>query len=160
TSKAGAQPNPMGIDPAAILPTLGIDAIREVYLCGNIGEDSTDVNSGMTFSESRGILKMISNADGPVVEPSFVPEKWLQVGTLKYSLRTTYATLEEMLENFSPPLSGMVQGQIKGMNKRLGVDLKRDLIGSIGDTLITAQTYRSVPDANTHLLDQFIAVSL
>jgi hypothetical protein len=53
-----------------------------------------------------------------------------------------------------------VQGQIKGFNKALGVDLKRDLIGSLGDSVITAQASRSGNDPSSHVLDQFFAVSL
>lgn len=131
---------PFGLDPQSLLPALGIDAWRDFYASVRLRDDATEMRGGLTYSEARGIVKLLAYHDGPPQTPTFVAANWISVSTSKYSLKEAFAAVEEILENFSPALSGMVQGQIRGVNKQLSIDLKRDLIGSLGDTLIAANT--------------------
>lgn len=131
---------PFGVDPQSLLPALGIDAWRDFYASVRLRDDATDMHGGLTYSEERGIVKLLAYHDGPPQTPAFVASNWISVSTSKYSLKEAFAAVEEILENFSPAISGMVQGQIRSVNKQLSIDLKRDLIGSVGDTLIAANT--------------------
>lgn len=130
------QQGPFAFDGQALLTALGLDAWRELYVTGELGDTATEVRAGLTYSESRGLLKLMAYHDGPPAQPKFVSANWATVSTAKFSLKEAYAALEEILENFNPAISGMLQGQIRKMNKDLNVDLKRDLIGSTGDTVV------------------------
>ncbi len=133
--------NPAGFsafDPTTILHALGLDAANELYLTANVGETFTDLNLGFTYNERRGLAKLIAYADGAPPQASFVPEKCFSVGSARFSIKNFYATLEGMLGDISPLFSGMFQGYVKNFNERLGIDIKRDLIGNFGDQLIVA----------------------
>jgi len=155
---------PFGMDPQTMLPALGIDTWRDFYASVRLRDDSTEMRGGLTYSEPRGIIKLLAYHEGPPLTPAFVSSKWVSVSTTKYSLKEAFAALEEILENFSPAISGLVQGQIRGFNKKLGVDLKRDLIGSTGDTFIAANTIspNAAPGTQPSLTDfeQIFAISL
>ena len=131
---------PLSMDPQAMLPALGIDTWRDFYASVRLRDDSTEMRGGLTYSEARGIVKLLAYHDGPPQTPAFVSSKWVSVSTSKYSLKETFAAVEEILENFSPAISGLAQGQLRAANKSLGIDLKRDLIGSVGDTFVAANT--------------------
>jgi len=158
----GAQP--LGLPPGAILAALGLDAIKDFYVGIGIGEESTDLNGGLTYSEQRGILKLLAYHDGPVAQPAFVSAKWITVTSARFSLFEAYTALRELLDSVSPALGGMVQGQIKGLNKQLGVDLERDLLGSLGDEIVAANAMRPGASADTPApfteFDQLYAFSL
>jgi hypothetical protein len=163
-SPAAQQPNPMGIDLKTILNVLGLDALKEFYLSAKVGEAATETTFGLTYTEQRGLLKMLAYRDGPAPQPGFIPARWISVFTAKYSVRDMYAALEEIVEALSPVASGMAQGYIKTLNKQLEVDLKRDLVGSIGEELVSA--YVPKPGASAEAppsfleMDQFIGLSL
>lgn len=160
---AGKGSNPF-VDPSAILPGLGLDALKSFYLVGEIGPDSTTVSGALTYSEAKGILKMIAYEEGPVTKAAFISPKWVSVSAAKFSTTQSYAALEETLAALSPGLAGLVQGQLAQFNNQLKIDLKRDLIGSLGSDLYSAYTVR--PDAakpaapGVDDLEQFIAISL
>jgi hypothetical protein len=158
----GAQP--MGMPPGVILAALGLDAIKDFYVGVNIGGDATVLNGGLTYSEQRGILKLLAYHDGPAAQPDFVSAKWITVTSARYSLFDAYTAIRELLDTVSPAIGGMVQGQIKALNKQLGVDLERDLLGSLGDEVILANAMRpgASADAPTPLteFDQLYAFSL
>ncbi|HEY9154551.1 MAG TPA: DUF3352 domain-containing protein [Opitutaceae bacterium] len=153
---------PFAVDGETLLTALGLDAWRELYVTANLGEDSTDMHSGLSYSEQRGLTKLLAYHDGPVATPSFVSPKCMNVSTAKLSPKEAYASLEEMLNAVNPAINGLLQSQLRSLNKQLGIDLKRDFIGSLGDTVITARF--PAPDAGDTAslsnIDQFFAVSL
>lgn len=146
---AGAAPNPFVPDPSAILPALGLDAVNEIYLAATLGSDKADVDFGLTYSERRGLTKLFSTSAGAPPQPSFVPEKCFAVSSTRFSLKNFYDSLEEMLGNVSPMLGGMFEGYVKTFNQRFGIDIRRDLIGSLGDGLVSTNTLNEAagPDA-------------
>jgi hypothetical protein len=160
----GNQANPLGIDPASLLSALGLDAINEIYFAGQIGAEQTETYFGLNYTELRGILKMLAYRDGPPKLPSFVPVKAVSAGAGNFSLRDAYVALEETIENVSPVISGMFQGQIKNYNKQLGIDLKRDLIGSLGSEYAMANLRPASAPAEAAVplteMEQLYAISL
>jgi len=163
-AKSAGQPNMMGLDPETIFEALGLDGLGEIYLAMESGQSETRIDSGIAYSGERGVMKLLAYEPGAAPRPDWVPAKWPSVSTARFSVPKAYEGIEELLEAISPMLSGMAQGQIRGLNKQLGVDLKRDLIGSLGDELISAYaipagfTGGSVPPWTE--MDQLIAFSL
>jgi len=155
---------PMGMPPGVILGALGLDAIKDFYIGINVGDAATDFTGGLTYTEWRGILKVLAYHDGPAPQPAFVSAKWITATSARFSLQEAYNALREIIDNMNPAIGGMVQGQIKGLNKQLGVDLEHDLFGSLGDELIVANAMRPGASADSPSplteLDQLYAISL
>ena len=158
-TQAGAgRPNPFGLDMSRLLSTLGLDAWGDLYLTLHTDAGGTVNYYGLTATESRGLLKLFEPTEGTFAKPAWLPAQWTSVGTFRYSLKNTYQGLEEMLRSLSPALDGMVQGQISSINKQLGIDVKRDFFGSLGDDLLQVQF---APDlVRGTVPDQLYGVSL
>ncbi len=162
-AERGGQANPF-LNPAAILPALGLDAWNQMYLNIHVTDAQTVMTGGFTFSEERGLLKMFSYGPGPVARPAFVPEKWVTVSTTKFSLKSFYNGLEEMIAAYNPAVFGMGQMYLQQFNQQLGIDIKRDFFGSFGADTLTAYALRpgtsETAPAALDELDQVIAFSL
>jgi len=89
-------------------------------------------------ARTAGLLGLLAYGDAPAPRPEFIPDSWVSVSAARFSIPTAYAALKATLHAVSPPLEAMVQQQIAGLNKNLGVDLERDLIGSFGDEVVAA----------------------
>ena len=161
-ASSGSQP--MGLPPATILASLGIDAIKDFCFGVNLSAEATECKGALTYSELRGILKLLAYRDGPVAQPSFVSAKWITVTSARFSLLDMYTGLRELFNGLSPVMGGIVDGQIKGLNKQLGVDLERDLLGSLGDEFLVVNAMRpgASVDSPTSIteFDQLYAFSL
>jgi hypothetical protein len=159
----GGQVNPF-VNPAAIIPALGLDAWNMMYLNVNFADSQTVMTGGFTFSAERGLLKMFSYGDGPVAKPSFVPAKWITASTAKFSLKSFYSGLEETLAAYNPGVFGMAQGYLQNFNQQLGIDIKRDFFGSFGGDTITGYSPRpgatAAKPSALEELDQFLGFSL
>ncbi|HTQ29587.1 MAG TPA: hypothetical protein VMI53_00105 [Opitutaceae bacterium] len=146
---AGAgNPNPFAFDPTTLLPALGLDAANEFYLTASLDADAANLDFGLTYSERRGLTKLMAYADGAPPQPSFVPEKCFAVSTARFSLKNFYDATEEMLGNISPMFAGMFEGYVKSFNQRLGIDIRRDLIGSLGDQMVMANALNEAAPAD------------
>jgi hypothetical protein len=163
-ANAQQQQGPMAFDPSALLTALGLDALRDLYGTFRIGDDATQINFGVNYTELRGLMKLLAYKDGPLEKPRFIQANSLTVSSDRFSLKEMYAALEEILEAFNPAISGFVQGQIRNLNKQLGIDLKRDLIGSLGDTVVTAAfappANAGEPTPGVPVMPQLIGISL
>lgn len=163
-AKSAERSNMMGVDMDVMFDALGLDAVGELYVAMAAGENETRFDSGFAFSGDRGLVKLLAYEPGTAPRPEWVPAKWHSVSTGRFSLPKAYEGIEELLEAVSPMFSGMAQGQIRSLNKQLGIDIKRDLIGSIGDELTSAYavpagfTGGTVPPWTE--MDQLVAVSL
>jgi hypothetical protein len=150
-------------DPTTLLRALGMDAADEFYVAATIGETSADFNAGLTYRERRGVTKLIEYSDGAPPRPQFVPGKCVSVSSLRFSLKNFYNTLEGTLGDVSPIFAGMFEGYVKNFNQRLGIDIKRDLIGNVGDQMIVASSLDEAAPADAPLnerISQFYAFSL
>lgn len=161
---AGGQSNMFGIEPVTVMKALGLDVIEGLSMVSSHRDDTDYLAAAFTYSENRGLVRLLAYKDGPVAKPDWLPASWFNVSSQNFSIADFYAELEKLLDGVSPLLVGMAQGQLKTFERQLGVDFKRDLIGSIGESFVSgfvdpagASAERATPYDE---LDQFVGVSL
>lgn len=157
-------PNPFGMEPVNIMKALGLDAIESLSITAGTVGDLDRVDASLTYTEARGVVNLLAYRDGPVARPDWVPAAWFNVSSQNFSVSEAYAELERILDRISPMVSGMAQGQLKTYERQLGLDLKRDLIGNLGESFISGYALPAGADAENppahDQLDQFIGISL
>ena len=163
-AKSAQKPNLMGLDAESVFNAFGLDKLGEGYAALQVDDKQSRFDFGLAYTEDCGLLKLMAYQPGPAPRPDWIPAKWPSVSTARFSPPKAYVGLEELVEAISPMLSGMAQGQIRSFNKKLGVDLVRDFIGSLGEDLVSAYAIPPGYDAGTvppwTEMDQLIAISL
>lgn len=159
------QPNAMGLEPVTIMKALGLDTLGVMSATGALAPDGA--SSGdfvLTHGEPRGLVKLLAYRDGPVARPDWVPAGWINVSSQNFSVPDLYAELEQILDRASPMLAGMALGQVKAFDRQLKIDLKRDLIGNFGPSILSGIALPPGASAENpppyDEMEQFFAVSL
>ena len=159
-----APANPLGVTPEGVLKALGIDALQTLGFSLRMGTEATELNGSLTYRENRGLVRVLAYGSAAGSRPDFVSARWPMVSAGRFSFAEAYAGVEEILKAASPGMDSFVQGWIQSLNQQLGLDLKRDLIGSLGDVVVSAQAVdESVPAGEIptpEQLNQFVAFSL
>ncbi len=139
-SKNAASQTPVAkvVDFTTLASTLGLDAIEDIHIGITLGSENTGLTGALTFTERRGLFKLLALDEGTAELPAFASADWLATATSRYSIPGVYSASEELLSNIAPVVAMMLQSSIQQYNERLGIDIKRDLIGSIGDRITTA----------------------
>lgn len=158
-----AQPNMFGLEPVAVVKSLGLDAIQGISFVGSHADDTDRLDGVIAYSEPRGLVRLLAYHDGPVARPDWMPASWFNVSSQNFSLSDFYATIEDTLMGASPLLAALAQGQLQAFEKRLGAELKRDVLDAVGVSWVSGYAWPAgtEPGATGYEeLDQFFAVSL
>jgi hypothetical protein len=123
-----------------LLTGLGLDAMREMMATLQFDVDETRITAALGWSEQRGLAKLLAYGPAPAKRPDWAAAKWFSVGSDSFDIRAAYAALEEMVSNISPEFFTAMQTEIKNAGTQAGIDLKRDLVGSLGSDLLVAQS--------------------
>jgi hypothetical protein len=157
-------PSDAPFEAGTALKALGFDALRGIAYTVNFGATETRMTFNANYTQDRGLMSLLAYGPGAAPRPDWVPARWIAVSADKFDLRAAYAALESVLAAASPSLSSQVQTQITELNKELNIDLKRDLIGSLGSELIVASALPVGAKADQppalDQIDQLYAVSL
>jgi hypothetical protein len=159
-----AAPNMFGIEPVAVMKALGLDVIEGLSMVASHKEGTDYFSAALNYTEDRGIVRFLAYKDGPVAKPDWMPAAWFNVSSQNFSLADFYTEIETVLARVSPLLAGMAQGQVQAFERKLGINLKRDLFGSLGHSFISGFADPAGVNAEKATpydeLDQMIAISL
>ncbi|MDR0901585.1 MAG: hypothetical protein LBM92_02315, partial [Opitutaceae bacterium] len=151
----------MMIDLANLGATLGLDALGDLYFATTFDKDFAGIASGLTYSAERGLLKiMLSFGDGPLPKPAFLPADSITTGVMKFKMDDCLAVLEEAVQAAMPMIFGYYQNSRAALNQQYGIDIKRDLIGSLGDDVHVIQRAPAGETPVPGQLDQAFVISL
>ena len=146
-------PNPFDLKPEKILSALGIDGLKTLAVRFNqVNEGSLlEVLLGAPESSRQGLLRILAGEPRESKPPSFVPADVSKFQRWRIDGQKTWETIQKIANDISPQWLGGINFLIETANtaakdKDPGFDLKRNLIGNLGDDLIA---YEKKPPGNS-----------
>ena len=130
-------------DPSKILPALGFAGLKTLSF--NLNETTEgsfgELHLGVPASSRAGLFKMISAEAKEANPPPFVPADTAKFQRWRLDLQKAWNTLENMLVEISPQFGGVFKLMFEnaGKDKDPNFDLRRELVGNLGDDLIVFQ---------------------
>ncbi|MBU6401282.1 MAG: hypothetical protein KGS61_13280 [Verrucomicrobia bacterium] len=135
--------NPMALQPRKVLAATGLDALKTLALSLS---DSRDGNLARLFigvpeASRKGLFKIIALEPKDAAPPAFVPADIVKFNRWRLDAQKAWSTIEAMVNEISPELSGLLQMTLNaaGKDKDPNYDLKKSLIGNLGDDFISYQ---------------------
>lgn len=128
----------LGMSPAEFVHAFGFDALRGIHFSLSLAEDATSIGGGLTWTEKRGLLKLLAIGEAPAPQPAFISADWPSVSADRFSFAQMIQGLKEAAGEANPMFEFMISQQLTQLNQGLGIDLERDLFGSIGDEIVRA----------------------
>ena len=153
------QPNPEAptifprVSPAAVLDALGLTGLKSASVSYRETHDGAQLNLYLSAPESyrQGLLKIFSVASKDANPPPFVPASTVKFSRCRIDGQKSWAEMERMLGTVSPRMLDTLDRVIDMANamaqqKDPGFDLRRNLIGNLGDDFIS---YQAAPTGNS-----------
>ncbi len=142
-AKPAASPNSLFPPPSAIFSALGLNGLQSLAFSFRTAPDGTFLHFYANIPESarQGIFKVFSLETKDANPPPFVPADAVQFNRVRVNLQKAWTTLENLISNLSPAASGGLKliFDSAGKEKDPNFDLRVDLIGNLGDDVITYQ---------------------
>jgi hypothetical protein len=138
-------PNPLeAFSPAKLLSASGLSGLKTIGLALNRSSDGMLLHAQLGVPESArsGLFKILPGEPKESVPPAFVPADVLKFQRWRLDGQKTWAALEKMMTQISPQTLNGLNFLIETANtsareKDPGFDLRKNLIGNLGDDLIS-----------------------
>jgi hypothetical protein len=139
----GAKENSMSPQPEKIVAALGFDGLKTIsFSVNHIPEgDLVNVSLGVPEAGRKGLFKMLIADSKNTAPPAFVPADVSKFNRWRLDGQKLWASIEAMIQDVSPQISGMLQMGLAaiGKDKDPNFDLKKSLIGNLGDDFVSFQ---------------------
>lgn len=147
----GGQPNqrtPFAVDKA--LSALGLTGLQSLAFSARDSGDGSLVNFALNIPEAqrKGLFKILAADAKDSSPPAFIPADAVKFNRWRLDLQKGWATLEAMLIEMSPQMSGVIKLVLDnaGKDKDPTFNIRQSLFGNLGDDIIT---YEKVSRGNT-----------
>ena len=147
----GGKPNanaPFAVDKA--LSALGLTGLQSLTFAARDSGDGSLVNFLLNIPEAqrKGLFKILAADAKDSSPPPFIPADAVKFNRWRLDLQKGWATLEAMLIEMSPPMSGVIKLVLDnaGKDKDPNFNIRQSLFGNLGDDIIT---YEKVSRGNT-----------
>ena len=143
--------NPMMPKPDKIISSTGLGGLKTVaFSYRNAAEGATmQLSLGIPEANRQGLFKILAADKMESSPPAFVPMEVTKFTRWRLNLPKTWTGLESMFSNISPAFSGVFKliFDSAGKDKDPNYDLKKELLGNLGDDLINYQRRPADSDA-------------
>ena len=142
---AGGMPS---LQPEKMLPALGFSSVESLSAKLGGGADGVIMEFMLAAPEARreGLFKLLTLEKKDAAPPAFVPADVTKFRRTRIDAQKAWATLEGIVSKIDPSMSGLLQLMLSsaGKDKDPNFDLKKSLIGNLGDDFIQ---YEKAPKA-------------
>jgi len=137
-------PNPFDINPAKLINAVGLTSLKTVAFSLQNSEQGALFQAflGVPENSRQGLFKILAGEPKDVSAPSFVPAEAVKFQRWRIDGQKTWAAIERMVSDINPQwLSGinflLESANTAAKQKDPAFDVKKNLIGNLGDDLIS-----------------------
>jgi hypothetical protein len=142
----GEEPDPRGMGSPRldkVFSSLGLNGLHTAAASMRDGADGCHFQLHLNVPEStrRGLFKMIAFEKKDAMPPPFVPADAVKFSRWRLDLQKSWATLESAVTEAFPPAAGALKMMLDtaGKDKDANFDLRKSLLGNLGDDILTWQ---------------------
>jgi len=129
--------NPFGVSLESLVKGLGLDGLDFFGVQLNASTDSFEVTQSLGLNHRDGLLSLLAPASGELVNHDFIPSNVFTLSNSKQDLGTLWTKIETTIKRISPALHLLVTSQIQAFEDQAEVAVRDDLLGSLGDELVS-----------------------
>jgi hypothetical protein len=128
------------------LTASGLTGVKSISFSYREAHDGSQVNMFISAPESarQGFVKILAASAKEAAPPAFIPDSVIKFSRWRIDLQKSWAELLKTVAGISPSYFGYFNAALDAANgmaqqKNPNFDIRRDLIGNLGDDVITYQ---------------------
>jgi len=123
----------------------GFADLQSVAMSWKLDAEKVQLAFAGNFAARRGIWKVLAFTDAPLPRPDFASPAYVRNSVWSFSFANAYDAILEMIGEGSPQMAQMLETQIATFQQQMGLDIRRELLGGLGDGIWLAETFRQKP---------------
>jgi hypothetical protein len=143
SAKTTKSDNPFAVRPDKVLAATGLAALKTVAarFGGSAEGGSAEVFLSVPEARRQGVFRLLTLPARECSPPPFVGANVMKFKRWRMDGQKAWTTIENMLTSISPEIAGLLQigFQATGKDRDPNFDLKKALVGNLGDDFISVQ---------------------
>lgn len=135
--KFGLPENPFGIKTESLMEALGFDSMDSLGMQIDLSDESFSISSAFFVNKYDGLFSLMEDNGKKANFHPFVPSNLMSASSARYDLSKLWPKIEEMMREMSPQLLLLVNSQIQAFEDQIGVPFRKNVLGSLGDDLVS-----------------------
>ena len=148
TNELNVPENPYAVTLDSIKKGLALEELHSLYMGLRLTDDRLYVNSGLSYGQNRGLIKLLAYKQQSADKIIFTPKDVFSASIMNFSISEFWASLEEIVQQISPQLYGAYQMMLPMYEAQLQVNIKENLINNLGDQIATFSKMIKTEDPN------------
>ena len=133
----GTPKNAFVITPQKVMSSLGLDGLQSIALQVDVDKRGLEMGFGIFCSRRNGLLKLLPKPNDPVNLVPLIPRDVESASIMRFDLLQLWDTFLEILNGLNPGFTPLVNLQLGLIEKKAGVSLREDVLGSLDTEVFT-----------------------
>jgi hypothetical protein len=140
-------PRSANAEAGKVLDDLGLSGLGDLtFFAGFSGAAIHTLVALEAPSPRNGLLRLTAGKSFTLKDVPALPPDLIGFSALRFDAAMAYDTVLEAVENLAPPVERRrVQEAVQKANQALGINIRDDLLGSLGDLLVTYSSHAEGP---------------
>ena len=138
--------NPFPVNQTTLMDALGVEAMQTFFASFDFNDQIMDMNVGATYTENRGLIKLIGYGPGNAPRSTYIPLDSDSFTTATFDFQSSWSAFVEIMNGINPSLMGMAAMQLQSMARNAGAefDLRRDLLDNLTGEIASIQNLEGI----------------
>jgi len=133
----GPPKNAFVITPQKIMSSLGLDGLQSIALQVDVDKRGLEMGFGIFCSKRNGLLQLLPKPNDPVTLVPLIPRNVESASVIRFDLVQLWDTFLGILNELNPGFTPLVNLQLGLIEKKAGVSLREDVLGSLDPEVFT-----------------------
>jgi len=157
---AGSPPGAMPFNPKDILNALGLKEFEALGFSFDLTKGNLRADFAILHPEHpAGLVNLFRGTSTEINLPAFIPADVDGAAVTRQGLANVWDLLMGMIQKMGP-MAMMVPMQLTQMEQGLGFSIRNDLLGSLGDEIISAEQYAGFDENGAPKANQVVGFSI
>lgn len=126
-----------GVTAQSLDNALSLESLQALFFDIDLTDTGLMSHGGLIYSEKRGLLTLLSYAEGDLPTAHYVPEGVLTSAISLFDFGEMLVNLEKLLAVASPSMPALIDIQMQTLKTNTGVDVRASILENLGGEMVS-----------------------
>ncbi|MGJ8651287.1 MAG: hypothetical protein ACSHX4_13085 [Opitutaceae bacterium] len=126
-----------GVTGPSLESALSLETMQALFVDMDLVDEGILVNSGLIYSEKKGMLSLLTYSDADLPAATYVPEGVMASSVSSFDMAEMIGALEKVITAASPTAPMLLDIQLQSFKTNTGVDLRSAILENIGAEVVS-----------------------
>lgn len=143
-----------GVTGPSLEGALSLETMQALFVDMDLVDEGILINSGLIYSEKKGLLSLMTYNDADLPAATYVPEGIMASSVSSFDMGAMIGALEKVIGTASPTAPMLLDVQLQTFKTNTGIDLRSAILENVGSEVVSLSIMREAGLGNELVLPE------